>query len=191
MRAEETEGPARQDAMGERTSSRKAIWLSIVAVVVVVVGVLIAGPLWRAARNTSPVHLTSGVYAGRTWALYEKESDGHFCMYLTVDPPSLRNASGMCGFTNNHSPVNYFYWNPGPPGSEFMFGPLPSNVVSVKVTPRISLPAHALPHRRELPNGRYWVWIQPAQLPKGAGSLYDQPRLFDKNGNRVAFAAFK
>jgi hypothetical protein len=105
---------------------------------------------------------------------------------------SAQDASGgQCGFADYPHEPSYYDSGPGPSGSSFNLGPLPSTATQIRVASSEILPTQAFPREAGLPSARYWVEIVPASgVPAADGTVLQTPQPLNAAGQPVAFREF-
>jgi hypothetical protein len=171
--------------------------------------VLCAG-LMSACSSSAPadgvanaVLIESGTTGDVGWDLWAWEDGGQLCMGMgdqsapnTAQNPGAPGSmtGSQCGFNAKARGKTYYASaqnaGNGPPTVALLFGPVPSAVVSVQVTSKITVKAAAFPTGASLPSARYWVWAAPYQPPASDGTVLSIPKLLNAQGKAMAFQAY-
>ena len=191
---------AHQTAVVPHGRSKQSSWaLAVTLGAVLLAAVTLSVPTLRdriiSTKNTAWVTVQRGAYQGHAWQLDVQEKDGQFCMSV-VGPrgPSdvTHTLTAACGFENKPQNAAFYYSDgPGPTAdSNVVYGPLPSNAVSIRVATNQVLPTYPIPHQRGLPVGRFWIEFCSASCATPPGTALDRAQPLDAEGNVVAFKRF-
>ncbi|WP_146088376.1 hypothetical protein [Actinacidiphila yanglinensis] len=136
-------------------------------------------------------YVTGGVH----WQLDAfRDANGSFCMGINgpKGPDATANipwVNAACGFDDSDS-GGYYGGGDAPGKNAFVsYGPLPGKAVGVRVSTKEVVPTKPLPKGHDLPDGRYWIFYQPASWP-GKGAKAVEPQPLDASGRKVAFKKF-